>query len=117
MIKKAKDVRVTADSNLRGGKGTVTMEHFVEKDESFGSGRLFAKATLPPGSSIGTHKHEGEYEIYYILQGTAHVMDNDEPKTLEPGSMMICKDGDSHMIENKGTEDVVAIFLVLYSNE
>lgn len=115
MIKKASALRHSADSNLRGGAGTVAMTHFLEKADSFGAGRLFSIATLPPGASIGMHKHEGEYEIYYILKGTAQVMDNDVPGVLDAGDCMICLDGDSHSIENSGAEDLVALFLVLYT--
>lgn len=115
MIKKAGELRHSADSNMRGGNGTVEMIHFMEKADSFGTGRLFSLATLPPGASIGTHKHEGEFEIYYILKGTAHVMDNDAPGILEPGDCMVCLDGDSHSIENRGDTPVEALFLVLHT--
>jgi mannose-6-phosphate isomerase-like protein (cupin superfamily) len=113
MITKARDLARTSGSNLRGGNGTIDMLHIIKGEESFGTGRLFALATLPPGASIGAHKHEGEYEIYYILQGTAHVMDNDVPGVLETGDCMVCKDGDSHSIENRGDIDVQALFLVI----
>ena len=113
MIKRAKDLRNSSDEKLRGGNGVVNMIHFFEKAENPAVGRLFAKATLPSGSSIGKHKHEGEFEIYYILKGTAHVMDNDKPGVLEPGDCMVCLDGDTHSIENRGTEPVEALFLVL----
>lgn len=117
MITKASDLRHTSSSEMRGGKGTVAMTHFLEQADSQGAGRLFVYTVMPPGSSIGKHIHEGEYEVYYILEGVAHVMDNDEPGILEPGDCMICKDGDTHSIENRGDADLKAIFLILHTKE
>lgn len=116
MIKKAADLKKMRATGMRGGNGTVDMTHFLEEAESFGTGRLFAIATMPPGSSIGKHMHEGNFEIYYILKGAAHVMDNDEPGILEAGDVMVCEDGDTHSIENRGDEDLVALFLVIYTD-
>ena len=115
MITKAKDLRRSSFDKLRNGKGVVEMLNFFEEEQSGGVGRLFSVATLAPGVSIGEHKHEGNFEIYYIFQGSAQVTDNGVPGVLEPGDMMLCKDGDSHSIENKGTEDLVVLFLVLYT--
>lgn len=114
MIKKASAQQRTSGTEMRGGKGTVDMTHFLEQAESHGAGRLFAVATIPPGASIGMHPHVGEYEVYYILEGVAHVMDNDVPGVLEPGDCMVCEDGDSHSIENRGDRDVKALFLILH---
>lgn len=102
---------------MRGGAGTVEMVHFLEKEESFGKGRLFSVAVIPPGASIGKHTHTGDFEIYYILKGVAHVMDNDAPAVLEPGDRMLCVEGDSHSIENRGTETVECLCIVLYDEK
>lgn len=112
-----KDMRKSEDKNLRGGKGTIRMTHFLEKDASFGSGRVFAHATLEPGSSIGLHTHEGEFEIYQMLKGTAHITDNGEEYDISAGDGMLCKNGDNHSIENRTNEDVEVLFLVLYGKE
>jgi Mannose-6-phosphate isomerase len=114
MIKKAKDMRRTAQEKLRGGNGTVHMTHFLEPEESFETGRVFALATLPPGAGIGEHTHEGEYEIYQMLKGTASITDNGVPALLEEGDCMVCKNGDRHSIENKTNEDIQVLFLVIY---
>lgn len=117
MIKKAKDMRRTADDNLRGGKGTIGMVHFLEGAESRGMGRLFAIATIPPGASIGEHTHDGEYEIYHVLKGTATVTDNGVEAPLETGDCMVCYHGNRHSIENKTDENCEVLFTVLFGKE
>ena len=114
MITKAKDLRHSAAPNLRGGNGVVEMLNFFEKDQAGGAGRLFSVTTLRPGVSIGEHRHEGEFEIFYILKGTLNVTDNGVPGVLEEGDVMLCKDGDSHSVENRSAGDVTALFLILH---
>ncbi|MDR1519270.1 MAG: cupin domain-containing protein [Planctomycetota bacterium] len=114
MITKAKEHRRSQHEKLREGKGKLEMIHFLEEAGSFGSGRMFARAVIPPGSSIGEHPHNGEFELYYMLDGTAQVTDNGVPGVLETGDVMICKDGDRHSIENKSDKDIEILFLILY---
>ena len=114
MIKRAKDMRRTSQDNLRGGNGTVHMTHMIDAEESCDTGRVFAIATLPPGASIGEHVHEGEYEIYQMLKGTASVTDDGVPQTLNEGDCMVCHNGHRHSIENKTNEDIQVLFLVIF---
>lgn len=115
MIKKAKDIRHNDEVELKGGKGTLEIINFLEKEEGNSAGRLFAVSIIPPGCSIGTHRHQGDFEVYYMLKGKAHVVDNDVPGILEPGDCMVCQDGDTHSIENRGEETVEYIALILNS--
>lgn len=117
MIMKAKTHRRSQHPNLRDGKGTVEMIHFFEKELARGAGQLFSVAVIPPGASIGTHTHEANFEIYYILKGTAHVTDNGEPGIMETGDSMHCRQGDNHSIENRGNEDVHCLCLVLFGKD
>lgn len=114
MIIRQEEQRTETREKMRSGNLTVGIRHFLEQDQSAGAGRMFAVATIPPGGSIGPHKHEGDFEVYYILRGAAHVTDNGEPGVLHPGDCMLCRDGDSHSIENRGAGDLEFVALVLY---
>lgn len=115
MIRKAAQLRHNDEVNLKGGNGVVEIVNFLEATESCGVGRLFAVSIIPPGASIGYHQHQGDFEIYYMLKGQAHVVDNGVEGILEPGDCMVCYDGDSHSIENRGEEAVEYIALILYN--
>lgn len=114
MIKKAGAMRRTSQDNMRGGNGTVSMLHYLDPAEARDKGRLFAIATLPPGASIGKHTHEGEFEIYHVLKGTATVTDNDVPAILEAGDCMVCYNGDNHSIANNTDADLEVLFTILF---
>ena len=50
-----------------------------------------------------------------LLSGTGLYFDNGELKPVTAGDVMICKDGEEHMLENDGTEDLEFIALILYA--
>lgn len=114
MIKKAHQLKTREASNLRGGKGVIQFIDFLGEEESCGTGRLFASSTIPVGGSIGYHKHEGDFEIFYFLEGKAKVCDNGIDYILEQGDCAVCYDGESHSIENIGDCDLKYIAIIPY---
>lgn len=115
MIKRSHELKVDVHDEFLGGKGTLTNIHFLDKENASGKGRLFAKSILTPGSSIGNHKHNGDFETYYILSGKALVTDDDGAQhVLEAGDVMYTPNGSSHSIENCGDEDLEYIAIILF---
>lgn len=115
MIKKASELRRSLEPNLKGGKDTVRLIHFLEQENALGTGRLFGISIIPPNGSIGYHQHSGDFETYYILKGSAKVVDNGVEGRLMPGDAMLCGDGDFHSIENDGEIDLEYVAVILYS--
>lgn len=96
------------------GEGTTYLQHILEKEELCGHGRLYAKNILPPGASIGWHVHHDEFEIYYILKGTAVYEDCDRSVSeISEGTATITGDGQGHSIANHSDEDVEFTALIL----
>ncbi len=102
---------------MRGGTGNIFIEHVIGKEEMCGGGRMYAKVIIPSGHSLGNHEHLKEREIYYILKGKAMVMDDDQPKTMAAGDVMITGDGHCHSIENVGEDDLELMALILFEKD
>ena len=102
MIKRKSDMRHDPKEALRGGDGVTVFDHIMEKTELLGNCRIFCKATLEPGASIGYHQHDQEEEVYYILSGVATVNDNGQEVVLHPGDAHSAGNGGSHSIANHG---------------
>ena len=117
MIKRNVELKRDLQREFRGGKGAVTLEHFMDQAMANGAGRLFAQTIVPPGSSVGLHKHEGDSEVYYILEGKALVNDNGVEVELGAGDINFCADGSSHAIENIGTTDLRYIAIILFTEQ
>ena len=104
------------DVCVQNGKGLIHIKDLTDKEGLYGHGRMFSHVTVDPGCSIGYHSHEGEFEVYYILSGTAKIVDEGEEYLLHAGDMMQCKSGHAHSIENAGETPLEHIALILYEN-
>ncbi|MDR0400811.1 MAG: cupin domain-containing protein [Treponema sp.] len=91
---------------LRDGEGVVHFTYLVDC-EAEKNIRMLAEATLPPGASIGYHRHDNETEYYLILSGSGEVNDNGTVKPVKAGDAMITGNGASHSITNTGTAPLV----------
>lgn len=113
MIKTAGHQQVRIRENVRGGEGALVFHDFLMAEESFGAGKLFSRTVLPVGGSVGEHRHEGEFEVYYLLAGTVEVLDCGEWVTLDRGDMHICSSGESHALRNSSTQQAEVLMLIL----
>jgi mannose-6-phosphate isomerase-like protein (cupin superfamily) len=92
---------------MRDGEGAVHFTYLAdcEKEKNI---RMLSEATLPPGASIGYHRHDNETEYYLILSGTGEVNDDGTVKPVRAGDAVITGNGASHSITNTG--DVPLVF-------
>ena len=98
------------------GIGEFTLEKLLDMSQMKDRANLYARVTVPPGSSVGYHEHHGDEEAYFILSGEGVYDDNHASvRTLKAGDLTWTPDGCGHSIENKGTEDLVFMALVLKS--
>ena len=114
MVRKGSEMRSETRSEMGGGKGSVDVIQIMERDEFRGKGRLFARNILKPGTSIGYHKHTGDFEAYFIVRGEGIFNDNGTLVPISAGDVGIIKNGESHAIENTGEDEMEVIALVLF---
>ncbi len=111
MIRKDGQYKSEVRENMRGGDGSVKIEHFWDKDELKANNRLFARLTLAPGSSIGTHEHAGEEEVFVIVQGRAEADDNGQTVILEAGDTILTSNA-CHSIKSIGDKPLVLVAVI-----
>lgn len=62
---------------------------------------------VPPGTSIGRHRHAAsDEEIYIILSGNAHMSIDGKDQSVGPGDVILNPAGGTHALENLGHETV-----------
>jgi quercetin dioxygenase-like cupin family protein len=66
---------------------------------------------LPPGVSIGYHKHSGDEEYYYIVSGEGTMTLDGESMKVTGGDITAVYPGGMHALENTGTEDLRIIVI------
>lgn len=113
MVLKSDQMRKETISNMRGGKGEVELLHLVERNMLANKARLFAKLTLKPGVSIGPHKHENEFEVFFVLAGEGVFYDNGHPTHVKAGDVCLTMSGETHSIENPYGEDLQLLAVIV----
>ena len=93
--------RLQVRDNVRGGSGTLENRHIIEPEAMFGSATLFSEFFFDPGDSIGSHAHDSDAEVYYMLEGTLTLIEDGVETQLHPGDASYAHSGVSHAIENR----------------
>ena len=97
----------------QGGNGIARFKDLSNKEGLYGHGRLFSHIVLDPGCSIGYHEHQHETEWYYLLKGEAVYNDNGVEVPMHAGDLSITPHGEGHALENRSTEPVELIALIV----
>ena len=113
MIRKANSIKSEIRNQMRGGKGSVTIRHFFSSDEIKAKCRLFSRLILPPGASIGMHKHEMEDEVFVIERGSGILDDGRTRTKVGPGDAILTGNGEEHALINDGNEPLELIAVIM----
>ena len=68
-------------------------------------------AVLPPGSSIGRHRHGANEEIYLVLEGGGMMHLDGDDFRVGPGSVILNRAGGEHGLRNDGDKPL-SLFVV-----
>ena len=107
MVRRLKEQKVT---NRAPG---INMHTLLEPAEMFDAGRLYARMSIEPGSTLALHRHDNEMESFYIVKGTCRFYDNEEDVILNAGDVLVTGEGEIHSIHNDGNETVELIALII----
>ena len=103
--------------NVRGGHGMTHQQDMLTDASPFAPGgyQLLTEIVHEPGTQVGFHMHEGNSEVYYILEGTALYNDNGTEVTLHAGDTAICRDGEGHAIGNPTDQPMRFLAVIIKS--
>jgi len=107
--------QVTVDTI--GNKGQMKITQFMGKDTAlpqvagfttdFDSPlHFFHELVLEPGTQIGEHTHDGEEEIYFILEGTGRMTVDGEAFEIKAGDAVLTKNKSTHSFVATGGQPV-----------
>lgn len=97
-------MKVSEARNCHGGTGTLVCREvhgdYARPDAGI---KYVHDDVLPPGTSIGEHRHDGDEEFYYILEGSGVMTLDDEIVAVQAGDFCFTKSGHRHNLRNTGT--------------
>lgn len=115
IVRRVEDQKVVVTKEAQGGPGEIIARKLAECDEDlWNKGRLLNVITLEPGSGVGYHVHQGDGEVYYIMEGTAEYDDNGTVVTLNAGDVTFTFPGEGHSITNVSDRHMKFLALVMY---
>ena len=98
-------IPLEVSSSYHGGQGPFVRRTLLAgvPDSVF---QYVRDVTIPAGSVIGTHRHVGEDEVFFVISGTGVMRVDDEERTVGPGCAILTISGSSHSLRNDGPGDL-----------
>ena len=109
------DCNLLTYSQSHEGKGEIGARTLWEHQDFRNNWGFVSHALLPPGTSVGYHRHDRIEEAYIVLNGSGRMTVDDETEEVYEGAAIPNRLGGSHGIYNHTQEDlemlVVAVCL------
>jgi len=96
--------------NSHGGIGGYFVR-ILMTDEFESPMKYMRELVLESGSSIGIHPHDGDEEVYFIIDGKGLMIVDNEEREVITGDAVLTKSGSCHGLKNIG-EQSLRIFVV-----
>lgn len=94
---------------LRGGTAPLLIK--VDPVTTGSRRMVLGSSDLPPGDSIGVHRHLSEDEIILVTRGTARVRLGTKQYTAGPGSTVFIPQGTCIALANVGPDTLTNVFV------
>jgi uncharacterized cupin superfamily protein len=91
-----------APAPLNEGNGAVQYRRALPPEVFISPWAYVDHVLIPPGTSMGAHKHAGVEELFYVIDGEGTVRVNDESAPIKKWDALAMAPGDVHSIENTG---------------
>lgn len=88
------------EERAHGGEGQVSVCRSLIASDFVGPWHFVDYAVLPPGSSIGLHRHGEDEELYFILEGGGLMTVDGERRRVRRGDLILNRPGGIHGLEN-----------------
>lgn len=111
----SKNAKRELQERCHNGKGTISFREVFNKDDFKSTIQFLHETSVMPDSTIGYHKHTGNEEIYYIVEGEGIMTVDEEEKKVIPGDAVITHSGSSHGLKNTGDKELkILVFEAKY---
>lgn len=114
MIRKASEQSKVRREAFTNGVGGGFATHALPPGEKVPGSRfqMISQIELDPGSSIGSHLHGENEEIYWILSGEGIYNEDGTEIPAGPGDMFLALQGSSHGLKNTGSGPLVMLAVI-----
>jgi oxalate decarboxylase/phosphoglucose isomerase-like protein (cupin superfamily) len=94
-----------------GGEGRIGLHRLFAAADFRGPWNFVDYAVLPPGASIGTHRHGRNEELYLVLEGEGTIHLDGKSFAVRAGHVVLNRPGGEHGLQNT-SQAPLRIFVV-----
>jgi quercetin dioxygenase-like cupin family protein len=100
------------------GEGEVRSVRLYDQADFDTPLRFLYYTEIPPGASIGYHKHRDDEEMYIVLEGSGLMTVDEETRQVKAGDAILNKPFGSHSLKNDTSRDLkLLVFEVAQNRE
>jgi uncharacterized cupin superfamily protein len=93
------------------GVGSIGFMRLSERFGLRGDWIFVDFASVPPGATVGLHRHAADEELYVIVRGSGVATTNGEDEPIAAGSVLVNPPHAIHGIRNDGSEALEFVVL------
>ena len=115
MIRSADAMTSRTLTDCHDGSGDLECRLVLETADTDGCLTFMHDDLLEPGATIGEHTHEGDEEVYLVVEGHGTMVVDGDEYPIGPGDVSVCHSGHSHGIRNSqdGTMRLIVVGMKL----
>ena len=113
MIKNFLNTRKQVQQASHDGSGPVAL-YEIWQDSDFASKLRFVdRVVIPPGSTVGYHRHGDNEEMYIVLEGSGLMTIEGEERRVARGDMILNPAGGAHGLVNDSDGDIDLLVILV----
>jgi|TARA_B110000971_G_scaffold56938_1_gene57967 mannose-6-phosphate isomerase-like protein (cupin superfamily) len=89
-----------------GGNIAKEDDRYIVKDNTTLKNLVVSSTRLKQRKATTGHKHEGQEEVYYFVEGTGKMELDDDTIKVQPGDVVLIEDGVFHRVHAGMHEDL-----------
>lgn len=106
MIKNYLVTEKQRQESSHGGTGAVDLYEIWGNSDFKSNVDFIDRVVVPPGSTVGFHKHDNNEEMYIVLDGTGLMKIENKEVSISKGDMILNPVGGRHGLVNNSSENI-----------
>ena len=111
MIRNFTKAKMHFKGSSHGGLGDSEWYDVWNKGDFISNVDFFCRGIIPPGCSVGYHKHGNDEEMYIVLNGQGTMTLDGKEFSVSKGDMILNPPGGEHGLVNDSDNDIEVLII------